>query len=199
MPVESQNIALPVVDGLELDAACREVLRPGELITGADGAERMLPRWFYRIDSPEVAETRLAPHFFVREFLETDFREAGLLRQYPKYLPMAVTLTATALELFRRKVGTFVRIAANGGYRSPLHGLNGPLSPHCWGTAVNIYKIGNRLMDSPANIDRYSAIIRDLLPGVWVRPHGNTRGTTFDQLHIDLGFTTVAPRKMQTT
>lgn len=194
MPHDRNALELKVVDGLELDAAYRELLRPGEVVRDARGTELTLPRYFYEVESWSVAdETRLSPHFYLREFLECDYREPALLRGYPRYIPLAVTLTATALELLRRKVGTLVRIATNGGYRSPSHAINRGLSPHCWGTAANIYKVGNRLLDSAEKHERYSNILQTLSPGVNVRPWGQTPGTVFDQMHIDLGYTVMTP------
>jgi hypothetical protein len=52
-----------------------------------------------------------------------DVREVEAMRTFPRYVPCAVALLATALEVFRAEVGTFVHIAANGGYRSPGHAL----------------------------------------------------------------------------
>ena len=36
---------------------------------------------------------------------------------------------------------------ANGGYRSPGHALTVHATPHAWGTAVNIFKIGDTMLD----------------------------------------------------
>lgn len=198
MPVDKQNIPLQIVDGLQLGARYREILRPGETVTVSNGMEHALPQYFYEVDSYETAKnTRLAAHFSMHEFLETDYKEADILQSYPKYVPVSITLTAAILELFRKKVGTFVRIATNGGYRSPQHALNSYMSPHCWGTAVNIYKIGSQHLDSKARIEKYSAMIGNVLPGVWVRSYGTEPGTVFDQLHMDLGYTTVSPHGIQ--
>ena len=85
----------------------------------------------------------LTPNFGLWEFIDVDVREAEPLRRFPRYVPCAVTLLARALERFRDHVGTFVHVAANGGYRSPAHALTAHASPHCWGTAANIYRIGD--------------------------------------------------------
>lgn len=197
MPFALQHIDLEIVDGLQLDEAYREILKPGESVTGPNSLELTLPRYFYAVDSNETAKnTRLSTHFSLYEFLETDFKEAGLLQGYPKYVPIAITQTATALELFRRRVGSIVRIATNGGYRSPQHALNSYMSPHCWGTAVNIYKIGNRYLDSQDRIEKYSELMGDVLPGAWTRPYGTEPGTVFDHLHFDLGYMTVSPHPL---
>lgn len=196
MPPEYARLPLEVVDGLQLDASYREVLQPGAILSGENGQEYTLPRWFFRVESAQQAnEVMLSPHFHLREFLDTDFREAPLLKEYPKYVPLAVTLTASVLELFRRKVGTLIRIAANGGYRSPAHALNSGLTTHCWGTAVNLLKVGSRRLDNAANHEKYAQVLQSLAPGAWVRPHGFELGNCFDQMHIDLGFTVVTPRQ----
>ena len=197
MPSDKQNIPLKIVDGLQLGASYQEILKPGETVIASNGMKHALPQYFYEVDSYETAKnTRLSVHFSMHEFLETDFKEVDLLQDYPKYIPISITLTVAVLELFRKRVGTFIRIATNGGYRSPQHALNSYMSPHCWGTAVNIYRIGNQHLDSQDRIEKYSEMIRNVLPAVWVRPYGTEPGTVFDQLHIELGYTTVSPHSI---
>ena len=62
-----------------------------------------------------------------------------------------------------------------------------------WGTAADIYRIGDELMDSREKIEKYIRVARDLLPGVWTRPFGQGPGFAFDHVHVDLGFVTVIP------
>jgi hypothetical protein len=182
------------VDGRRLDESFRAVLRPGELVTDREGRARRLPRYFYEVPTWDVAmETQLTPHFGLWELLDVDFREAEVMRTFPRYVPCAITLLATCLEVFREKVGTVVRVAANGGYRSPGHRLNEHASTHSWGTAANIYRIGSELMDSKERIEKFSRQARDLLPGIWARPFGAGPGFAFDHVHVDLGYATVVP------
>jgi len=186
---------LRVVDGLDLDPAYRAILRPGELMEGRDGRRRRLPRWFFEVPSWEAAlETDLSPHFKVWEFLNVDVREHPLQRmEWPRYLPLAVGLLAAALEVLRQKVDTYVHISANGGYRSPAHRLSRVAGPHVWGTAANIYRIGDDWLDDERTINRYSRLARGLSPAVWARPYGHGVGETDDHLHVDVGFCVVAP------
>ncbi len=150
----------------------------------------------YEIPSWKLAmTTTLSPNFALWEFIQTDVREAGPLRAFPRYVPCALTMTALCLERFRETVATFVHIAANGGYRSPRHALNGDATPHSWGTAVNIYRIGDVALDHREAIERYSALARLALPGAWTRPFGNARGQTDDHLHIDFGYVVSMPRE----
>lgn len=186
---------LRVVDGLELPPPYREALRPGEQVQDTVGRWVQLPRYFYEVESWEAAlETRISPHFGAFEFLDVDVREAEPLRGFPRYLPCAVVAFAAALERFRDAVGTTVRIAANGGYRSPSHALSVPTSPHLWGAAVDIYRIGNQYLDDLGRIERYGQTAREVVAGAWVRPAGDRPGTSFDHLHIDLGYLTLVPR-----
>jgi len=189
------DFTLRVVDGLKLDDGLRRILRPGELMRDRDGRLRRLPRFFYEIPSWETAlETPLSPHFETWEFLNVDVRETERLRSdWPRYLPCAVTLTASFLELFRREVDTYVHIAANGGYRSPAHALSTHASPHCWGTAANIYRVGDDWLDGEKTIARYVKVARRLMPGVYARPYGHGVGEADDHLHLDLGWTLVVP------
>jgi hypothetical protein len=186
---------LRVVDGMGLDDAYRGLLRPGELMRDRDGRLRRLPRFFYEIPSWDVAlETGLSPNFEVWEFLNVDVREAEALRsEWPRYLPCAVSLLAGFLELLRREVGTYVHIAANGGYRSPAHALSTHASTHCWGTAANLYRVGDDWLDDAKTIARYARIAEKLLPGLYVRPYGPGVGEADDHLHVDLGWSVSVP------
>lgn len=188
------SISLRVVDGRSLKKAYREALRPGELVPDRQGRARRLPRYFYEIPSWEAAlDTRLTPHFGLWELIDVDVRESETMRVFPRYVPCAIALLATHLEVFRESVGTVVRVAANGGYRSPTHQLSRVATPHSWGTAANIYRIGDDLMDDQDKIAKYNEIARSLLPGIWARPFGAGEGFAFDHVHLDLGFATVVP------
>lgn len=186
---------LPIVDGLELSAEHRALLRPTELMRTRGGHVHRLPRFFYEIASSRVAvQTALTPHFGLWEFVEVDLHEAPLLRAYPRYVPCAVTTLAAALEVLRNEIGIPIRIAANGGYRSPAHSGSASGSPHCWATAANVYRIGPEYIDTEEKIARYSAIASRMVAGCWTRPFGPDVGFADDHLHIDLGYVTVAPR-----
>jgi hypothetical protein len=194
MEIAVAGAGLPVVDGLSLPASQRELLRPAERVATADGRWWELPRYFYEVESWTIAlDTPLTAHFGLWEFMDVDVREAPPMRVYPRYIPCAVTALATALEVLRLDVGVPVRIAANGGYRSPSHGGNRAMSPHSWAAAANIYRIGAESLDTEDRIERYSALARRLLPFVWVRPYGTNVGTTNDHVHLDLGYVTVVP------
>lgn len=190
---------LRVVDGVTLAPEYQALLRPGDLVTGPDGRRRRLPRWFFEVHSWEVAlEADLAPHFRVWEFLNVDVREHELHRlRWPRYLPLAVGALAAVLEVLRAEVGTYVHIAANGGYRSPAHRISEGASPHSWGTAVNLYRIGDDWLDDERTITKYAKLARSLSPVVWTRPYGHAPGETDDHLHLDLGFTVVAPHESE--
>ena len=192
--VSQPSISLRLVDADELAEEYRAALRPGELMKDEAGFARRLPRYFYEVPTWEIAmETQLTPHFGLWELLDVDFRESEPMRIFPRYVPCAIVLLATYLELLRDRVGTVVRVAANGGYRSPTHALSGHASPHSWGTAANIYRIGDELMDSQERIEKYSRMARELLPGIWSRPFGGGEGFAFDHVHLDLGYVTVVP------
>ena len=191
---EAKPLGLPIVDGRDLPRALREVLRPGELLPDRSGRKRRLPLFFYEVDSWDTAlRLPLAPHFTLWEFLGVDVRETHAMRTFPRYVPCAVTLLAAHLEVLRDAVGTYVHVAANGGYRSPAHALSRFASTHCWGTAANIYRIGDDYLDSRERIERYAAIVRGRLPAVWIRAFGHDDGEADDHLHIDLGHVVSVP------
>lgn len=192
---EDRLFPLQVVDGLALDQKYRDALRPGESLRDAAGRERTLPRYFYEVPSWDVArKLELSPHFYLWEFIQTDVREVDVFRRFPRYVPCAITLLALCLERFREAVGTFVHIAANGGYRSPAHRLSRDASPHCWGTAANIYRIGSTWLSDEKSIERFSMVARETLPAVWTRPAGDAAGFADDHLHLDFGYVVSIPR-----
>jgi len=188
---------LRAIDGLNLPGEYRALLRPGAAETDSRGNVHRLPRFFYEIDSWQQAhEIHFAPHFTLAELMLVDCREADLLlSQFPHYVPCAVILLAMFLEDFRREVGAPVFISANGGYRSPAHQIGGAKSIHAWGTAANIYRVGDTFLDDPKSIERYGAIASSLSQAVLVRPFGPNAGETDDHLHLDLGFVSLAPRE----
>lgn len=185
---------LPLVRGTDLPSAHREALRPGEELVDAHGRAHRLPRAFLCVDSWETAlNTPVTEHFTLWEFMGVDVREAEPQRTFPRYVPCAIVILAQALELFRREAGTYTHIAANGAYRSPGHALTRDASRHCWGTAVNIYRIGDTWLESRDDIERYASLAQRTIPGVWVRPYGSAAGQADDHLHLDLGYTTFEP------
>ena len=188
---------LRAIDGLDLPEEYRVFLRPGETETDSSGNVHRLPRFFYEVRSwQEAQELHLAPHFTLAELMLVDCREARLLlSQFPHYVPCAIIILARLLEDFRHEVGAAVFIAANGGYRSPAHQIGGAKSIHAWGTAANVYRIGDTFLTEARSIEKYGAIAASLSPAVCVRPFGSEPGETNDHLHIDLGFVTVTPRE----
>lgn len=189
------NPSLVAIDGRRLAKEYRDALAPGGVRCDDQGIEHRLPRFFYEIPSWDYAMgVRLTPNFCLWEFVQTDVREAAVLQSFPRYVPCALPLLAFALEQFRVAVGSFVHIAANGAYRSPGHRLScGVATTHCWGTAVNIYRVGDTMIDTYPAFDRYAQIARESIPGVRVRTFGSARGEADDHLHLDLGYVVSVP------
>ncbi len=193
------SIDLDIVGPASLEKRFRACLRPGGRLVDRMGTERVLPSWFYRVPSWSVARNlQLTPHFGLWEFMDVDVREAESMRLYPRYVPCAAPLLAAYLQLFRSEVGKEVWIAANGGYRSPAHRFSSVASAHCWGTAANIYRVGDEWLDSPERVGKYVDIARRVLPGAWIRPYGVRPGMAFDHLHVDLGYLNVVPHAADT-
>jgi hypothetical protein len=189
-------LPLPVVDARTLDERHQRVLLPDQVLRDSKGRQRRLPRFFYEVDSWQTAQSvELSEHFSLWEFLTVDVREAEPLRTFPRYVPCAVTALAAHLELLREAVGTFIHLSANGGYRSPRHALTDAASRHCWGTAANIYLIGDDYLDTQEKIERYGRMAEKRIPGCWVRPYGHEKGFADDHLHIDLGYMLVVPHE----
>ena len=188
------TLPLPVVDGLQLRAPLRSLLMPGALVRDSRGRTRRLPRFFYAIESWQTAlDLKLSPNFALWEFIDVDLYEATPVRLFPRYVPCAITLLAAHLEVLRDAVGVPVRIAANGAYRSPSHGRSTPGSPHSWGSAANIYRIGEEYLDEREKIEKYSALASSLMPALRMRPYGSEPGCVDDHLHLDLGHVVAVP------
>src|SRR6202171_771106 len=185
------------IDGLKLPAEHRALLRPGESESDLHGNVHHLPRFFYEVASwQKTHEIRLAVHLKLAELMTVDCREAELLlREFPHYVPCAIVLLARFLEDFRREVDAPIFVSANGGYRSPAHQIGGAKSIHAWGTAANIYRVGDTFLSDAKSVEKYRAIAASLGPAVFVRPFGPERGQTDDHLHIDLGFASLTPRE----
>jgi len=185
---------LKAVDGLALPAEHRAALRPGEPVTDEHGVVHHLPRFFFAVPSWEEARSRrVATHFTLAELITVDSREADLLlRTFPHHIPCAVLALARYLEDFRREVDAPVFISANGGYRSPSHRSNkGGPSLHSWGTAADIYRVGDTYLDNEKSIMRYGQIATSL--GAEVRVRAYREGD--DHLQVDLGYLTLVPRE----
>jgi hypothetical protein len=193
---EAQQIK--VVDAFDLDDELRTLLKPGEMLRDEHGRRHRLPRYFYEIPNHEAAvQIRLTQHFGINEFILVDLKEAQRLQQFPRYVPCAVRLLAFFLEQFRAAAGASVHITVNGGYRSPAHKMAISGSPHMWGTAADIYRIGNHILKTKELIDRFNDQAEELSDDVLVMPYGHELGKSVDDhIHIDLGYVTVVPREI---
>lgn len=188
------SLGLKIVDGVALGAPYRSLLMPGALVRDSYGRTRRLPRFFYAVDSWETAlKTSLTAHFALWEFMDVDLHEALPIRTFPRYVPCAVTMLAAHLEVFRCEVGQPVKIAANGGYRSPSHGKSVLGSTHAWGTAANIFKIGDDYIDERDKIEKYASIATSLMPALHARRYGTMPGGEDDHLHLDIGHVVAVP------
>jgi hypothetical protein len=194
----SDELSIKVVDAFDLDDELRSLLKPGDMVRDPEGRRHRLPRYFYEIPSHEAAVgIRLSHHFGLNEFTLVDLKEAPRLQQFPRYVPCAVRVLAFYLEQFRRELGASVHIAVNGGYRSPSHKLFTTATPHMWGTAADIYRIGATILKGKETIDRYNGIAEDLSDDIHVLPYGHVTGVNADDhVHFDLGYITVIPREI---
>jgi hypothetical protein len=189
---------LKVVDAFDLEDELRSILKPGEMVRDAQGRRHRLPRYFYEIPTHEIAlKTRLTPHFGLNEFILADLKEATRLQQFPRYVPCAVRLLAFYLEQFRAAAGASVHIAVNGGYRSPSHKLAHNATPHMWGTAADVYRIGSNILKTKEAIEKYNEIAEDISEDVHVLPYGHVTGKNADDhVHLDIGYITLTPREI---
>jgi hypothetical protein len=198
MDSEHDQTNLKVVDAFDLDDELRAILKPGEMVRDAEGRRHRLPRYFYEVTSHEAAvAVRLTTHFGLNEFILNDLKEAQRLQEWPRFVPCAVRMLAFYLEQFRAACGASVHISVNGGYRSPSHKLSTPASPHMWGAAADIYRIGNTILKTQESIEKYNAIAQDLSDDLDILPYGHTEGVEVDDhVHAELGYITFVPREI---
>jgi hypothetical protein len=189
---------LKIVDAFDLDDELRTILRPGEMVKDEKGRRHRLPRYFYEVPSHRAAtKTRLSPHFGLNEFVLVDLKEATRLQEFPRYVPCAVRMLAFYLEQFRLAVGASVHIAVNGAYRSPMHKMSLGATPHMWGTAADVYRIGSAILKTKETIEKFNGIAEDISDQVYVFPYGHVTGSDADDhVHIDLGYLTLIPREI---
>src|SRR6266498_3684132 len=187
--MNNDNDRLKVVDAFDLDDELRALLRPGEMVRDAQGRRHRLPRYFYEVAGhDDTVSLPLTPHFFMNEFILVDLKEAQRLQIFPRYIPCAVRVLAFYLEQFRAAAGASVHIAVNGGYRSPAHKLSLEATPHMWGTAADIYRVGTNILKTKESIERYNDVAVDLSEDVTVLPYGHVTGKNADDhVHVDLG------------
>ncbi|MBV9464158.1 MAG: hypothetical protein JO317_08030 [Verrucomicrobiae bacterium] len=188
---------LRVVDGFELSPDHRALLKPGCRHVDSEDRAHVLPRFFYEVESWDFAKNvRVAPHFRLAELMTVDCREAVLLlKKLPHYVPCAVAVLARYLEMFRERVNAPVYVSANGGYRSPSHLLSRRASPHNWGAAADIYRVGDAYLESRESIEKYGEIARSLGPEIETKPYGHGPGETDDHLHFEIGYVTLVPSR----
>ena len=188
---------LKIVDAFDLDPEVRSLLMPQEMAEGKGGRQHQLPRYFYEIPTHEAArEVRLSLHFGLNELLLVDLKEAERLRTYPRYVPCAVRILAFYLERLREAVGAPIHLAVNGGYRSPAHKLSVGATPHMWGTAADLYRIGGHVLNEKETIEKFNRLAEETIDDFWVMPYGHEIGKTDDHIHLDLGYVSLVPREM---
>ena len=194
----SDGASIKIVDAFDLDDELRSLLKPGEMVRDAENRRHRLPRYFYEVPSHEAAiSIRLTPHFGLNEFVLVDLREAPRLQEFPRYVPCAVRVLAFYLEQFRAAAGASVHVAVNGGYRSPAHKMSYSATPHMWGTAADIYRIGTTILKTQDVIEKFNEVAEQLTDDVTTYPYGHATGSTADDhVHIDLGYITVVPREI---
>jgi hypothetical protein len=195
---QSETQGLKVVDAFDLDDELRSILKPGEMVRDAQGRRHRLPRYFYEVPSHEAAsETPLTAHFSLNEFVLNDLKEAARLQAYPRYVPCAVRILAFYLEQFRHAAGASVHIQVNGGYRSPAHKMAHNATPHMWGTAADIYRIGSTILKTKDSIERFNELAEGVSGEITVHPYGPITGVNADDhVHLDLGYITHIPREI---
>lgn len=195
--VTSPDLGLKIVDAFDLDDELRSILRPGEMVRDARGRRHRLPRYFYEVPSHDAAvEIRLTQHFGLNEFVLVDLKEHPRLTNWPRYIPCAVRTLAFYLQRARETIGLSMHVAVNGGYRSPAHKLAVAATPHMWGTAADLYRVGTTIVNDEETIGRFNAALSEMSDDFYVMPYGHEVGRADDHIHVDIGYVTLVPREI---
>jgi hypothetical protein len=193
----SPELGLKVVDAFDLDDELRSILRPGEMVKDARGRRHRLPRYFYEVPNHDAAvNIRLTTHFGLNEFIVVDLKEHPRLADWPRFIPCAVRTLAFYLQRLRDVIGLSLHVPVNGGYRSPAHKLSVGATPHMWGTAVDIYRVGTTILNEQEPIDRFNKVAWELCDDFYVMPYGHDVGQADDHMHLDIGYLTLVPREI---
>ncbi len=121
------------IDGFNLPAEYRALLRPAEADTDASGNVHHLPRFFHEIGSwQEAHEIRLAPHFTLAELMLVDCREAGLLLSDSCEIAGGFSPRSRCPGFHQRK--WWLSVARASDWRREKHSRLGNSSEHipCW-------------------------------------------------------------------
>jgi hypothetical protein len=65
-----------------------------------------------------------------------------------------------------------------------------------WGTAVDLYRIGNVVLREQAPIETYNRVAEELSDELYVMPFGHEVGKADDHMHLDLGYLVLVPREI---
>jgi hypothetical protein len=119
------SLPLQLVDGT---AAGREStaprLRPGELVPDREGRLRRLPRYFYEVPSWDAAlETSALPTSRCGSSSTWTCARPAAAHLGRATCPARSRCWPRTWRCCAAEVGTYVHVAANGGYRSPAHAL----------------------------------------------------------------------------
>ena len=194
--MKRNHVAFPlrIITPSSMPGEVRAILKPGEIIQDHQGRIRQRPTHYFRVENEAQArKTRIAPYFRVHEFIDVDVYETASLRVWPRYMPCAVAILAAHLSALRATLGEGIYISANGGFRSPQHRKSTPDSIHAWGTAANIYRIGDEYLSKPEQVRKWRQRMRRLLPTASFRPIPCGGDSVVDHLHIDIGYVTHVP------
>ena len=189
------HFPLPIVDGLELDAPVRSLLMPGVPVRDSHARLRRLPRFFYAVESWNVALETQA---------DAAFRDVGVHGRRSVRAGAAAPVSRATCRAPSRRSPRISRCCASRSARRftspPTADIDrrrtasrSPGSPHCWGTAANIYRIGDRV-SRRARRDRKVRGARDRSAAGAARAAVRAGpGCVDDHVHLDLGYVTAVP------
>ena len=58
---------------------------------------------------------------------------------------------------------------------------------------MNIFRIGDEVIDDQEKIERFAQIASRAMPALTPKPYGHSVGFVDDHLHLDLGYTVLVP------
>ncbi|WP_271253972.1 D-Ala-D-Ala carboxypeptidase family metallohydrolase [Pseudanabaena sp. Chao 1811] len=150
----------------------------------------LLPRYYFKVNDFKDFSKKLTTNFTLLEFISDTEIARGIT--FPYYIPVAIIRLADSMQSLRDRFGEPIRVSS--GYRSPFYPdyQNNPSfkSAHRFGTAIDFVSVGDRIIDSQADLDFVDDKVFDGgFLGGGNRPSGSSSlGFEFTESAAEMGF-----------
>ncbi|OYQ64427.1 hypothetical protein B9G53_12035 [Pseudanabaena sp. SR411] len=160
--------------------------QPNEVLN--DGT--LLPRYYFKVNEFKDFSKKLTTNFTLLEFISDTEIARGIT--FPYYIPVAIIRLADSMQKLRDRFNEPIRVSS--GYRSPFYPdyQNNPSfkSAHRFGTAIDFVSVGDRIIDSQADLNFVDDKVFDgSFSGASNRPSGvSSLGFEFSESAAEMGF-----------